>query len=155
MTDAPDPEFKAHASPPHAEDVMRIIELIENGASERSACEQVGMNRSTFRSRALKLGAADHYARALEGLARDQVEQIEVALEKLEEGKFDHQTVRALVDARKWIASKLFPRQWGDKIAHVGGDPAAGDKPIQAQVDVTGLGQAALAALADVKLDGE
>lgn len=155
MTDATDKEFKAHASPPHAEDVMRIIELIENGASERSACEQVGMNRSTFRSRALKLGAADHYARALEGLARDQVEQIEVALEKLEQGTFDHQTVRALVDARKWIASKLFPRQWGDKIAHVGGDPAAGDKPIQAQVDVTGLGQAALAALADVKLEGE
>lgn len=44
---------------------------------------------------------------------------------------------------------------WSDSIKHVGGDPAAGDKPIQAQVDVTGLGQAALAALADVKLDGE
>lgn len=148
-------EFKDHVSPPHAEDVMKIIELIENGASERSACEEVGMNRGTFRSRALKLGAADHYARAIEGLARDQVEQIEVALEKLENGTYDHQTVRALVDARKWIASKLFPRQWGDKIAHVGGDPAAGDKPIQAQVDVTGLGEAALEALAGVTLEGE
>ena len=45
--------------------------------------------------------------------------------------------------------------EWSDSIKHVGGDPAAGDKPIQAQVDVTGLGQAALAALADVKLEGE
>lgn len=134
---------------------MRIIELIENGASERSACEQVGMNRSTFRSRALKLGAADHYARALEGLARDQVEQIEVALEKLEKGTFDHQTVRALVDARKWIASKLFPRQWGDKIAHVGGDPASGDKPIQAQVNVKLFSESTLAELASVPLEGE
>lgn len=140
---------------PHADDVMRIIALIESGSSERAACEEVGMNRSSFRSRALKLGAADHYARAIEGLARDQVEQIEVALEKLENGTYDHQTVRALVDARKWIASKLFPRQWGDKIAHVGGDPASGDKPIQAQVSVNGLSEAALAALADVKLDGE
>lgn len=155
MTDTAPDEFKDHVSPPHADDVRRIIELIENGSSERAACEEVGMNRGTFRSRALKVGAVDHYARAIEGLARDQVEQIEQAIEKLENGTFDHQTMKAIVDARKWIASKLFPRQWGDKIAHVGGDPASGDKPIQAQVDVTGLGQAALAALADVKLEGE
>lgn len=67
----------------------------------------------------------------------------------------DHQLGRLQFDARKWLAAKLAQRQFGDKIAHVGGDPAAGDKPIQAQVDVTGLGQAALAALADVKLGGE
>lgn len=134
---------------------MRIIELIENGASERSACEEVGMNRSTFRSRALKLGAADHYARAIEGLARDQVEQIEQAIEKLENGTFDHQTMKAIVDARKWIASKLFPRQWGDKTTLVGGDPASGDQPVRVAVDVSGMTPEQLGVLAGVKVDGE
>ncbi len=139
---------------PHADDVMRIIELIESGESERAACATVGMNRSSFRSRALKLGAADHYARAIEGLARDQVEQIELAIEKLENGTFDAQTMKAIVDARKWIASKLFPRQWGDKTQIVGGDPAAGDKPIQT-LDLTTATPEQLAALAGLKLGGE
>lgn len=44
---------------------------------------------------------------------------------------------------------------WSDSVKHVGGDPASGDKPIQAQVSVNGLSEAALAALADVKLEGE
>lgn len=145
----PDPKLTV----PKADEVMRIIELIEGGASERSACESVGMNRSTFRSRALKMGAADHYARAIEGLARDQVEQIEQAIEKLENGTFDHQTMRAVVDARKWIASKLFPRQWGDKTQIVGGDPAAGDKPVQ--VNVSGLSESALKEIARLTVEGE
>lgn len=44
---------------------------------------------------------------------------------------------------------------WSDSVKHVGGDPASGDKPIQAQVSVNGLSEAALAALASVTLDGE
>jgi len=39
---------------------------------------------------------------------------------------------RLRVDARKWVASKLLPKKYGDKIAHVGGDPESGDRPIQA-----------------------
>lgn len=133
--------------------VTRILELIEGGASERAACMEVGMNRSTFRSRALAMGAADQYARATASLARDQVERIEQALEELESGKLDPATVRVLVDSRKWIASKLFPRQWGDKVAVTGGDPAAGDKPVQ--VNVSGLSPAALAELAGLQVEGE
>lgn len=133
--------------------VTRILELIEGGASERAACMEVGMNRSTFRSRALTMGAADQYARATANLARDQVERIEEALDKLESGNLDPATVRVLVDSRKWIASKLFPKQWGDKTQIVGGDPAAGDKPIQ--VNVTGLSESALAEIAGLKVEGE
>lgn len=155
MTDTIDTTIDPALTVPRAEDVMRIIELIENGSSERAACEEVGMNRGSFRSRALKLGAADHYARAIEGLARDQVEQIEQAIEKLENGTFDHQTMKAIVDARKWIASKLFPRQWGDKIAHVGGDPASGDQPVRVAVDVSGMSAATLAELAGLRVEGE
>lgn len=45
--------------------------------------------------------------------------------------------------------------EWSESIKHVGGDPASGDKPIQAQVSVNGLSEAALAALASVTLEGE
>ena len=38
-------------------------------------------------------------------------------------------------DARRWAASKLAPKQYGDKLAHVGGD--ASDAPIQHQSAVT------------------
>lgn len=34
-------------------------------------------------------------------------------------------------DARRWTASKLAPKQYGDKVAHVGG--GEGDAPIQLQ----------------------
>lgn len=151
MTDAPDPRDLI----PEADKVMQIIEMIESGSSERAACEHVGMNRGTFRSRALRLGAADHYARSLAALADAQAEALEKTIDDMRAGTIDHQMARVEIDARKWFASKFLPKRYGDKIAHVGGDPAAGDKPIQAQVDVTGLGQAALAALADVKLEGE
>lgn len=120
---------------PEADKVMAILAKIESGESERAACEAVGMNRMTFRSRALKLGAASQYAEATSALARFQVEQLEVVIEKAERGEIDHQTARLVMDARKWMASKLFPRQWGDKITqeHTG----ANGGPIQSEVSWT------------------
>lgn len=103
---------------PEADKVMAILAKIEAGESERSACEAVGMNRMTFRSRALKLGAASQYAEATSALARFQVEQLEAVIEKAERGEIDHQTARLVMDARKWMASKLFPRQWGDRVTN-------------------------------------
>lgn len=138
---------------PEADKVMAIIELIENGQSERSACDEVGMNRMTFRSRALKLGAANHYARATTALAQFQVEEFEKIIEELKTGSIDHQSARVIMDGRKWIASKLFPRQWGDKVALTGGDPEAGDKPIA--LDVSGLTPEQLSVLAGIKVNGE
>ena len=137
------------------EKVAKVIELIEAGESERSACEAAGIARSTFRTTALRLGSGDQYARGLTALAHAQAEALEKTIDDMRAGTIDAQMARVEIDARKWFASKFLPKRYGDKIAHVGGDPAAGDKPIQAQVDVTGLGQAALAALADVKLEGE
>ena len=75
-------------------------------------------------------------------------------IEKLENGTFDAQTMKAIVDARKWIASKLFPRQWGDKTTLVGGNPEDGDKPIQT-LDLSTATPEQLATLAGLKLGGE
>ena len=138
---------------PESDKVVAILEKIESGQSERSACDEVGMNRMTFRSRALKMGAANHYARATTALAQFQVEEFEKIIEELKAGSIDHQSARVIMDGRKWIASKLFPRQWGDKVALTGGNPEDGDKPIA--LDVSGLSAGALAELAGVKLGGE
>lgn len=143
------------ASVPEADKILAILALIESGESERGACEQIGMNRATFRSRALKMGAADQYARATSALAAFQVEQFETIIEKAERGELDPQTARVVMDGRKWIASKLFPRQWGDKVALTGGDPGSGDQPIRHAVAVENLTPEQLAVLAGVRLASE
>lgn len=98
-----------------AEQVRKVLELIEDGMSERSACAEVGINRATFRSAALKVTAVDHYARALEALAQDQVEKAEQVIEDMRSGVIDAQQARVELDARKWFASKFLPKRYGDK----------------------------------------
>jgi len=97
--------------------VSQIIKLIESGMSERSACEKVGINRVTFRSAVLRLKVVDQYALALEALAQNQVELLEVAISDMREGKIDAAMARVEIDARKWFASKFLPKRYGDRIA--------------------------------------
>lgn len=103
------------------EQVNAVIALMEKGTSERAACEQVGINRLTFRSAALKVGAVDHYARACEAIAQDQVEKLEAAIDEARGGLLDVQVARLEIDARKWLASKLLPKRYGDKLELDGG----------------------------------
>lgn len=111
------------------EKVAKVIELIESGESERSACEQAGINRGTFRTTALRLGVADQYAKALSALAHAQAEALEQAIDDMRSGVIDAQMARVEIDARKWFASKFLPKQYGDKLTteHTG----ANGGPIQ------------------------
>ncbi len=99
-----------------AQQISQVLALMEGGASERSACETVGINRATFRAAALRHNAADQYARALEGLALDQVEKLEATIQDMRDGTLDPAIGRIEVDARKWFASKFLPKRFGDKI---------------------------------------
>lgn len=96
--------------------VDRVIARIEGGESERAACEAEGINRGTFRSAALKQGAADQYARATIALAHAQVEKLEQTIDDMRSGVIDAQMARVEIDARKWFASKFLPKQYGDKV---------------------------------------
>jgi len=104
--------------------VMQVLELIEGGKSENGSCLYVGINRATFRAAALRVKAGDSYARALEGLAQDQVERMESTIEDMREGRLDAAQARVELDARKWFASKFLPRMYGDRQV-VAGDPEA------------------------------
>jgi len=44
---------------------------------------------------------------------------------------------RIRIDTRLRLAGKWLPSVYGDRVAHVGGDPKAGDKPIQTEARVT------------------
>lgn len=136
-------------------DVLRIIELIEGGQSERAACREVGMDRMTFRSRALKIGGAIHYARATAALAGNQVERLESAIEEMRNGQLDPKAARVEIDARKWIASKLLPKQWGDKQAVELTGANGGPIKTESKVSLDGLTDAQKAALASVAVEGE
>ena len=105
-----------------AEQVRRVIELVEGGMSEAAACREVGVNRATFRAAALKVTSGDAYARALEALAADQIEKAEQVIEDMRNGVIDAQQARVELDARKWFASKFLPKRYGDKaeVEHLG-----------------------------------
>ena len=110
--------------------VQEVLSLVEGGMSENAACEQVGINRATFRAAALRVGAGDSYARALEGLAQDQVEKLEVVIQEMRDRAITPEMARIEIEARKWFASKFLPKRYGDKLQHAN-DP---DNPLPAPV---------------------
>lgn len=111
------------------EKALKVIEKIETGMSERSACAEVGINRLTFRSAVLKAKIVDQYAQALATLAHAQAEKMEQAIDDMRAGVIDHHVARVEIDARKWFASKFLPKQYGDRIAQELSGPNGG--PIQ------------------------
>lgn len=71
---------------------------------------------------------ADHYAEAIVDISDEAVsDAVEVARNRLR------------MDARKWYASKLAPKKYGDKVALTGG--GEGDAPMAIQI-VTGVPRA-------------
>jgi hypothetical protein len=66
------------------------------------------------------MSAADQYARATATLAEAQIEQMEKTIEDLRNGTITSDMARVELDARKWFASKLLPKKYGDKVEHEG-----------------------------------
>lgn len=120
----------AETATTNEEKVAKVLSLIEQGKSERSACEEAGISRSTFRTTALRHQSGDQYARALFGLAHDQVEKLEQTIQDMRDGTLDPQIGRIEVEARKWFASKFLPKQFGDKVTQEISGPDGGAIPV-------------------------
>jgi len=109
------------------EDVFnKILEHIENGFSLRSACKDVNVDYKLFYDYLDKdENRGRQYARAREAQAEGFAEEI-VAISD-EEGDTNRSRLR--IDARKWVASKLKPKVYGDVVRneHSGAD----GKPIE------------------------
>jgi hypothetical protein len=116
-----------------------ICERIGNGESLRAICDDDGMpNKSTvFRWLAANEAFRDQYARARETQADAIFDEIlsiaddghnDWMLRKfgdderyVENGEAIRRSVLR-IDARKWMAGKLQPKKYGDKVMHAGAD---------------------------------
>lgn len=104
----------------------RICTLLAEGKSLRTICLADDMpDKSTVFDWLRKYpGFADHYAHAKEASADALMEEIVDIADSAEEAivgddKSDGARVQAIklrVDARKWAASKLKPKKYGDKM---------------------------------------
>ena len=90
-----------------------VLELIATGTSLRTACEQFGYKASTFLEWVGQdAQLAEQYARARTLQAEHYADEIV----RIADSAIDPQKARLQVDARKWVASKLLPKKYGDKV---------------------------------------
>jgi len=113
-----------------------ICESVGNGASLTTTLKANGVAMSSFfQWLRAQPSLAEDYARAED--ARGQViaeELLEIA-DQAVDGE-SAQAVRVRVDARKWAASHLAPKRWGDRVGveHSGKD----GEPLKVVVEVIG-----------------
>lgn len=94
---------------------LAICERLANGESLRSICLDKGMPSpgTVCRWLAEDEAFAEQYTRAREAQAETLADEI-VAI--ADEEAEDSQRQRLRVDARKWVAAKLKPKKYGDKV---------------------------------------
>lgn len=126
-----------------------ICERIADGESLRKICAEETMpNKATvFRWMAVHKEFSDQYARAREEQAELLADEIiEIADDgrndkyidpESRQDRVDHDVIarsRLRVEARKWVAAKLKPKKYGDKVAIGGADDLP---PVKSEVDLT------------------
>lgn len=108
-----------------------IIERMSRGEALRQICRSPGMPDPS----AVVLWAdkdavfAQRYARAREAIADRYAEELVELADSVRRGATSEEVnaARLAVDTRKWVASKLMPRRYGDRVT-VEGNP---DAPLQ------------------------
>lgn len=90
-----------------------ICERIAQGESLRAISADIGIPASTVCEWLSKDAAfAEQYAHAREAQADTLADEII----GIADSEGDPQKLRLMVDARKWVASKLKPKRYGDKV---------------------------------------
>lgn len=109
-----------------------ICDRLVSGESLRSICRDKAMPSTTtvFKWLAERPDTAEQYARARETQADAIVDEI-VEIADTED---DSAKARVRIDARKWVAGKMRPKKYGDKLLNEHSGPDGG--PIQTE-DVT------------------
>jgi hypothetical protein len=111
-----------------------ICERLLEGASLRTIAKDENMPAAStiFKWLANNESFAEQYARAKEAQADTLADEI-VDISDGEKTDADPQRDRLRVDARKWVAAKLKPKKYGDKL-----DVTSGNEPLRA-TDETSL----------------
>jgi hypothetical protein len=135
-----------------------ICTRLANGESLRAIC---GSDRDDFmpsigtvlRWVGEKPDFQKQYARAREIQAETHADDIVT----IADGKEEDDSVRTArdrlrVDARKWVASKLLPKKYGEAVHLKHSDPDGGAIQTETKLDLTGLTADQLRALASIKV---
>ena len=105
----------------HAE----VCELIATGMPSRAACRRVGVDRGLWSSWLVRdLVDGSRYAQAREAAADVLAESVVATAIRM--SREDPQAARVVVDAKKWVAARMFPKRWGDRV-----DVTSGGEAIQ------------------------
>lgn len=107
--------------------VDTICEQLSEGMSLRTICDADDMpaKSTVFRWLRTHEEFQDQYARAKQESAEAMIEDMLAIADT--GNRTDTQRARLRVDTRKWIASKLKPKKYGDKM-QLAGDP---DNPLE------------------------
>jgi hypothetical protein len=98
----------------------KICEQLAEGKSLNQLCKKKDYPSiaTVFRWLSEKPEFQDKYARARQEQAETLADEIVYIADNAE----DYQKARLQVDARKWVASKLKPKKYGDRMALAGDD---------------------------------
>lgn len=96
-----------------------LEDLGEHGISLRKSLVARNVhNRDFFNYINANHAAAEQYARARQTLADIYAESIIDIGEQARNGEISPDAARVAIDARKWIAARMRPKRWGDRVDH-------------------------------------
>lgn len=105
-----------------------ICEMVAEGSSASKACQAAGIRLKTLYAWLRQNeGFCNNYARAREDAADTLVDEL-MAIADDEE---DVARAKLKIDARKWVAARLKPKSWGDKITNEHTGPGGGPVKVQ------------------------
>lgn len=127
------------------DDKCEAVILLCESMSLVKACEAAGVKRETFNERRdLDPSLSAKYARAVQVRTEAMADSI---LEIADDPDIPSDQKRIMVDTRKWIASKMLPKVYGDKL-NIEGDS-------KLQIEVTYAAAPALPQPSEHVLDAE
>ena len=92
-----------------------VFDRIRSGVPVKSICREGGYALETMLRRLHSDRLSGRYVAAHEGRAVMHVQKIEGMLDDLESGRVDADVARVSIDARKWLATKYYPRMFGER----------------------------------------
>ena len=94
-----------------------VLTRIAEGESVRGIAKDYDVPRRTLLHWLHGDDLERQYRIALEARALHHAEKVEDLIHKVEQGEIDPHSARVAIDSRKWLASKFYPKQFGEKQA--------------------------------------
>lgn len=108
--------------------VMRVIDLIGQGRTQTSACDECGITVSTFKSYVKQTPELHIVAADAEQRGYDTLAEILLEIDRHEHyGSSDPKQQKVISDNIKWLLSRKRPQQYGERIVvenHITADKA-------------------------------